>query len=179
MSVRVGLNKFLLATIGSWLPCKRHPLGSVGNALRVHFARQICAKVGKNCIIEKGASFNEGAVLEDFAAVGVNCFIDSAVVIKGPNMMGPDVKIYTRNHYYDGKRHSFNGFTEHKSVIINQHSWIGTRALIMPGVTIGSHSIVGGGAVVTKNVLQGTLVAGNPAEMKKVIDETIYNKSLV
>ena len=175
MKLRVYINKFLLASIGSWLPCKRHPLGKIGNALRIHFARQICAKVGKNCIIEKGASFNEGAVLEDFAAVGVNCFIDSAVVIKGPNMMAPDVKIYTHNHYYDEDKHQFVGFTPHRPVVICPNTWIGTKVLIMPGVTIASHSIVGGGAVVTKNVPEGVLVAGNPAAIKKVIDKKYYS----
>lgn len=175
MKIRVQINKFFLATIGSWLPCKRHPLGRIGNALRIHFARHICAKVGKNCIIEKGASFNEGAILEDNSAVGINCFIDSAVVIKGPNMMGPDVKIYTHNHYYDEEKHQFDGFTPHKPVVINPNTWIGTKVLIMPGVIIGSYSIVGGGAVVTKNVPEGVLVAGNPAEVKKIIDKKYYS----
>ena len=174
MKIRIFINKFFLATIGSILPCKRHPLGKIGNALRIHFARQICAKVGKNCIIEKGASFNEGAILEDNSAVGVNCFIDSAVVIKGPNMMGPDVKIYTHNHYYDEDKHQFIGFTPHKAVVINSNTWIGTRVLIMPGVTVGSHSIVGGGSVVTKNVPEGVLVAGSPANIKKIIDKKYY-----
>ena len=169
MSFRVHINKFFMATIGNWLPCKRHPLGAIGNAIRIHFARQICAKVGKNCIIEKGASFNEGAVLEDYAAVGVNCFIDSAVVIMGPNMMGPEVKIYTHNHRYDNKCHCFVGFTEHKSVVINPHSWIGTRVLIMPGVTIGEGAIIGAGSLVTKDIPAWTIATGRPAKVVKQI----------
>lgn len=144
MKFRVNLNKFLLATIGSWLPCRRHPFGKIGNALRIHFARQICAKVGKHCLIEKGASFNEGAVLEDHSAVGVNCFIDSSVTIKGHNMMVPDVAIYTRNHLYHEDSHRFGGYAPQKRVEIGEYTWIGTRCLILPGVTIGSHSIVGG-----------------------------------
>lgn len=174
MKLRVDINKFFLATIGWIFPCKRHPLGKIGNALRVHFARQICSHVGKCCLIERGAAFNEGAVLEDYSAVGVNCFIDSGVIIKGHNMMGPDVKIYTRNHFYNEIDHCFCGYTEQKKVVINECSWIGTKSLIMPGVVIGDHSIVGAGAVVTKNVPSGTMVAGNPAIVKKILDKECF-----
>ncbi len=174
MNFRVNLNEFLLATIGAWMPCKRHPLGKISNALRCHFARQICAKVGKHCLIEKGASFNEGAILEDFSAVGVNCFVDSGVIIKGHNMMGPDVKIFTRSHAYHEDSHSFKGYTPQKQVIIGEYVWLGTRVLVMPGVTISSHSIIGGGSVVTKSVPEGVLAAGNPSIVKKIIDKEFY-----
>lgn len=174
MDFRVNLNKFLLATIGSWLPCRRHPFGIIGNALRCHFARQICAKVGKKCLIERGASFNKGAVLEDYSAVGVNCFIDSDVVILGHNMMGPDVKIYSRSHFYSEIEHQFKGFTSPKRVVIGEFTWIGTRVLVMPGVSIGNHSIIGGGAVVTKSIPDGVMAAGNPCVIKKVIDKEYY-----
>lgn len=176
MSIRVNVNKFLLATIGSLLPCRRHPFGKISNALRVHFARQICAKVGKGCLIEKGASFNEGAVLEDFSAVGVDCFIDSSVTIKGHNMMGPEVKIYTRNHFYDEKQHCFVDYTSQKEVVVGEHSWIGTRVLVMPGASIGSHSIIGAGTVVSKSIPSGVLAVGNPCVVKKVIDKDFYKE---
>lgn len=176
MKIRIYLNKFILATVGSFLPCKRHPLGKLGNAIRVHCARQICSKVGKNCLIEKGASFNEGAVLEDDSAVGVDCFIDSGVVIRGHNMMGPEVKIYSRNHYYDAEKHEFLGYTPHCEVVIGEYSWIGTRTLILPGGGVGSHSVIGAGAVVTKKIPSGVLAAGNPCVIKKIIDEEKYAK---
>jgi acetyltransferase-like isoleucine patch superfamily enzyme len=50
-----------------------------------------------------------------------------------------------------------------KPVVINDHVWIGARALICPGVTIGEGAIVGAGAVVTKSVAPYTIVGGNPA----------------
>lgn len=174
MRLRVNLNKFFLATIGSWLPCRRHLFGRIANALRVHFARQICAKVGKGCLIEKGACFNEGAVLDDFSAVGVNCFIDSGVTILGHNMMGPEVKIYSRSHFYSEEDHQFKGYTPQKKVVIGEYSWIGTRVLVMPGASIGNHTIIGGGAVVTKNIPDGVMAAGNPCVVKKIIDKEYY-----
>jgi acetyltransferase-like isoleucine patch superfamily enzyme len=50
---------------------------------------------------------------------------------------------------------------------IGSHCFIGARALILPGVTIGDHSIVAAGAVVTKDVPAHTIVAGNPAQVIK------------
>jgi acetyltransferase-like isoleucine patch superfamily enzyme len=50
-------------------------------------------------------------------------------------------------------------------VVIQDHVWIGNRAIILPGVTIGEWAVVGAGAVVTSNVAPRTVVAGNPARL--------------
>lgn len=52
-------------------------------------------------------------------------------------------------------------------VVIGANCWIGANATILPGVTIGDFSVVAAGAVVTKNVPSGVVVAGNPAVIKK------------
>ena len=52
-------------------------------------------------------------------------------------------------------------------VIIGADVWVGANATILPGVIIGDFSIIAAGAVVTKNVPSGVLVAGNPAIVKK------------
>ena len=61
-----------------------------------------------------------------------------------------------------------------KPVIIEDHVWIGTRAIILPGVTIGEGAVIGAGAVVTKNIPSYSIAAGNPA---KVIKERSNNLS--
>ena len=55
-----------------------------------------------------------------------------------------------------------------KPVVIKDHVWIGARALICPGVTIGEGAVVGAGSVVTRNVDPYTIVAGNPATKIKM-----------
>lgn len=55
-------------------------------------------------------------------------------------------------------------------VIIGNDCWIGARSIILPGVTIGDCSVVAAGSVVTKNVPSNSLVAGVPAEIKKMLD---------
>jgi acetyltransferase-like isoleucine patch superfamily enzyme len=54
-----------------------------------------------------------------------------------------------------------------KPILIGSHVWIGCRAMILKGVTIGAGSIVASGAVVTKDVPENTLVAGVPAKIVK------------
>jgi len=56
-----------------------------------------------------------------------------------------------------------------KQVVIGDDVWIGTRAILLPGVRVHSHSIVGAGSVVTKDIPAGEIWAGNPARfMRKV-----------
>jgi acetyltransferase-like isoleucine patch superfamily enzyme len=56
-----------------------------------------------------------------------------------------------------------------KEVIIENDVWIGANAVILPGVTIGCHSVVAAGSIVTKDVPSGTIVAGTPAKIIKHI----------
>ena len=51
--------------------------------------------------------------------------------------------------------------------MIGDNVWIGTRAIIQPGVVIGSHSIIGSGAVVTKSIPEYSVVVGVPARVIK------------
>lgn len=56
-------------------------------------------------------------------------------------------------------------------IIINDGVWIGSGAIINPGVSIGKNSVIGSGSVVTKNIPDNCLAFGNPAKVKKKINE--------
>lgn len=58
-----------------------------------------------------------------------------------------------------------NGYVKSKPIKIGNHVWIGLRAIILKGVTIGNDSIIGAGAVVTKDVPPNCLVVGTPAKI--------------
>ena len=64
-----------------------------------------------------------------------------------------------------------------KRIVIEDYAWIATDAILLPGVTIGRGAVVGAGAVVSKSVLSGVVVAGNPArETGKIRPENLrYN----
>ncbi len=68
---------------------------------------------------------------------------------------------------------------EHKPIVIEDDVWIGARATILGGVTIGRGAIVAAGAVVTKSVPPFTIVAGVPAKPLKIrFDEATIKKVL-
>lgn len=93
----------------------------------------------------------------------IDCF--ESISIGHDVAIGPDVVIR------DSDNHSLNGQTRVTApVTIADHVWIGQRAMILKGVTIGTDAVVAAGSVVTKDVPPNTLVAGVPA---RVIREDI------
>ena len=58
-------------------------------------------------------------------------------------------------------------------VVIGNNVWIGEGVIILPGITIGNGAIIGAGSVVTKNVKENTIVAGNPAMVIKEFDQSL------
>ena len=67
----------------------------------------------------------------------------------------------------DSDIHRVEGATNSAPIKIGNHCWIGTRAIILKGVTIGDGSVIGAGSIVTKDVPPNCLAAGNPARVIK------------
>lgn len=138
--------------------------------IRAYLASKILVKAGKNINIETGALFDCNIKLGDNSGIGVNCRLTLGPITIGNNvMMGPDVIIHTRNHRHDRWDIPMNeqGFEEARPVIIGNDVWIGSRVIILPGVTIGDGCIIGAGAVVTKSIEPFSIAVGNPAKIIK------------
>ncbi len=93
------------------------------------------------------------------------------IIIHDYVVFGPNVTIYTGDHPIDriGKHiceitDSEKGNDYDKNVVIESGCWIGTRAIILKGVTIGKGSIIGAGAVVTKDVPPYSIYVGVPQQ---------------
>lgn len=80
--------------------------------------------------------------------------------------MGPNAGIITANHDFA----DLSKDAEPKDIHIDAHCWIGMNAVILPGVHLGEHTVVGAGAIVTHSYPEGhCVVAGNPAKVIREI----------
>ncbi len=138
-------------------------------AIRAFCGKLILAKCGKKVNIEKGATFSSKVSLGNYSGIGINASISGTCIIGDHVMMGPHCTIYTRNHAFNDpmKPMCQQGFQEEKPVVVGDDVWIGGHVIILSGVHIGSHAIVAAGAVVSKDVPEWAVVAGNPAVVKK------------
>jgi acetyltransferase-like isoleucine patch superfamily enzyme len=106
--------------------------------------------LGKNIYIGRNAEFHAGET--------------STITIGGDSFFGPSVYIDTHMHNFQRTDVPMKkqGRTE-KDVVVGRDVWIGAKAVILNGITIGEGAIVAAGAVVTKDVEPYTIVAGVPA----------------
>lgn len=149
----------------------RHLPSSVNSLLskkiRGYLAKGFLASCGENVNIEHGAQFGQQLQIGDNSGIGVNCVCGGLVSIGDNVMMGPECVMLPHFHAFDRLDIPMcqQGFQEAKPIRIGNDVWIGTRVIIMPGIVIGDHSIVGAGAVVTKDVPEYAIVGGCPAKI--------------
>ena len=151
------------------LPVSYDHGGRIGQQLRAICAKRFCPYIGKEVNIEKGAMITSLTEVGDHSGVGINAKLHGKVVIGKDVMMGPDVVIHTRNHAFTSTDTPMRkqGFDAEKTVFIGDDVWIGERVIILPGIHVGTGSILGAGAVVTKDVPDYAIVGGNPAHVLK------------
>jgi len=92
------------------------------------------------------------------------------VTIGSFTLFGPAVQVYTAMHPLDAMQRRA-GLEYAKSVDIGADVWIGGGAIICPGVCIGDRSVIGAGSVVTRDVPEGVLAAGNPCRALRTLAE--------
>lgn len=94
-----------------------------------------------------------------------NCVILDVCEIRIGDLtcFGPAVQIYAATHPLDYQQRRLQEFG--KPVTIGSDVWVGGAAVICPGVTIGSRTVIGAGSVVTRDIPDGVLAAGNPCRV--------------
>lgn len=133
---------------------------------------------GTGCRIEAYKFFNDSPELIIGNNVQINDYVHLAcgqsLIIEDDVLIASKVYISDINHgNYSGENQSFpeektkNRKIFSKTVKICENVWIGENAIILPGIEIGKNSIIGAGSVVTKNVPENCIVAGNPAKIIK------------
>ena len=104
------------------------------------------------------------------------CIIDVAKVTIGDYcQMAPNVAIYTAGHpIHPDSRNS--AYEYGKAVTIGDNVWLGGNTVVCPGVTIGSNVVIGAGSVVTRDIPDWTVAAGNPCRVIRQITEADRRK---
>ncbi|MBO4719283.1 MAG: sugar O-acetyltransferase [Prevotella sp.] len=141
---------------------------------KTELLKNILGKTGENVHINAPFHCDYGYNIE----VGENFFanynliiLDVAKVKIGDNaQIAPNVSIYTAGHpIHPDSRNS--GYEYGIDVTIGDNVWIGGNAVIMPGVTIGNNVVIGAGSVVTKDLPDNVIAAGNPCRIIREITE--------
>lgn len=174
MKIKSLFGWILYEFIAKHLPPSSSRINIGQKRFREFCARMFVLKCGKNVNFEKGASFSKSLSVGDNSGIGRNAYIGITVSIGNDVMMGNDCLIYTRNHNFSRIDIPIReqGYAEDEPVVIGDDVWIGSRVIILGGVHIGNHCIIGAGSVVTHDVSDYDIVAGNPA---RVIGNRLLN----
>lgn len=131
--------------------------------------------IGRESVIESFSCINNAVgdvVIGDKTRIGLHCTIIGPVTIGNNVNLAQGIVVTALNHNFTDctKRIDEQGIST-KEVTIGNDVWIGANATILPGVTIGRHSVVAAGSVVTKDVPDYTVVGGVPARVMKRLKE--------
>ena len=179
---REVIKKIFMRFYNYWLDFKVSLLWSLGY-LPFHSLRRIIfwlagVKIGKGSTIHIGARFYQpkNITIGKGTIVGDHATLDGrAKLTIGDNVdIASQVMILNSQHLIDDE--DFDPVE--KPVMIEDYVFIGPRAIIQPGVTIGKGGVVAAGAVVTKDVLAGMVVGGVPAKEIKERGIKKYNYKL-
>lgn len=134
-------------------------------------------KIGDNVTVKDGSiiegygvlrNLGEGLIIGDRVGISQNCFIAirGKITIGDYTIIGPNVSIFSENHIFEDINTPIVDQGEKRGdVIIGKNVWIGTRATILSGVTIGDGAIIAAGTVVTKDIPAYAIVGGVPAKV--------------
>lgn len=134
---------------------------------RIVLLRLFGAKIGRHCAVRSSAKIWQPWNLEmgDWVAISEDCDIYSADKIR----IG-DRSTISKGAFLCCASHDVtNPIMEltYAPITVGHDAWVASRAIVLPGVSVGDGAVVAAGAVVTKNVEAWTVVGGNPAKVIK------------
>jgi maltose O-acetyltransferase len=158
MNLRVIAGTLLSYLYNNWIG--RFP----SRSLRRAYLTFALARQGVDTGVQLGCRFLNPRKVSfgDRNVINFDCLFDGRkfkITIGSDVSIGPEASILTLGHDPQSPDFADRG----GDVVIGDRVWIGYRAIVLPGVTIGEGAVVGAGAVVTKDVDPFAIVAGNPA----------------
>ncbi len=123
------------------------------------------ADYGDNCFIGEHTFINLGAYFMDGAPITIGswCFI------------GPHCGFYTARHPLLAQERN-QGLERAEPITLGNNIWVGGNVIFLPGVSVGSGSVIGAGSVVTKDIPPNCIAFGNPCRVQRTItqEDSIY-----
>lgn len=141
---------------------------------RAKLLRQLIPNAGEGLWIEPPfhCDYGTNITLGDRVYFNFNCIVlDVAPVRIGSGVLfGPNVQIYTATHPLKSTDRR-TGLEFAKPIEIGDDVWVGGGAIICPGVKIGARSVIGAGSVVTRDIPEAVIAAGNPCRVIRAVEE--------
>lgn len=135
--------------------------------------RELVGELGDGAEIRAPLYCDYGAQLRvgarsfiNFGLVALDC---AAITIGEDVQMGPNVQLLAATHPLSPKSRRAK-WELAKPISIGDNAWLGGGVIVLPGVTIGPNTVVGAGAVVTRDLPASVVAVGNPARVVKTID---------
>ena len=126
----------------------------------LYLKRVMKINIGKQSFIHMGVRFEGNISTGNNSVIGRICVFIGDIIIKDNVSVTAETYVFTSSHIVNDA--DFNCF--YTKVVIEDYAWIGARAMILPGVTIGKGAVLGASAVATKNVPEYSIFAGIPAK---------------
>ncbi|AKD55182.1 acyltransferase [Spirosoma radiotolerans] len=154
---------------------KQHRSSIIRSSVRMDVLPFNAFSLGAHSIIDDFGVINNGV---GPVQIGENTLIGIGAVVIGPVKIGSKV-IMAQHVVLSGLNHSYENVqlpirdqrVTMRPIVIEDECWIGANVTITAGVTVGRHSVVAGGSVVTRDVPAYTVVGGNPARVLKHYDK--------
>lgn len=152
-----------------FLPSSTAPGGAAWRWIRACACQHLFETCGRDVCVEPRAHFSSGRQIRigDHSGIGPHARISGPVTLGANVMMAPEVVILTGGHGIARTDIPMiaQGRVLERPVTVADDVWIGTRAIILPGVTVGPGAVIGAGAVVVRDVPARAVVVGNPARI--------------
>ncbi|MGN0573450.1 MAG: sugar O-acetyltransferase [Acutalibacteraceae bacterium] len=142
---------------------------------REKMLKDMFAEIGEECYIEPPLHANWGGKHVHFgnrvyANFNLTLVDDTHIYVGDCTMFGPNVTVATAGHPILPELRE-QAYQYNAPVHIGRNCWIGTGAVIVPGITIGDNVVIGAGSVVTKDLPDNVVAVGNPCRILREINE--------
>jgi acetyltransferase-like isoleucine patch superfamily enzyme len=132
-------------------------------------------RLGRYSVIESFSCINNAVgdlIIGDYSRIGIGNTIIGPVNIGNHVNLAQNITVTALNHNYEdiSKPIDTQGIST-KQVTIEDDVWIGANSVVLPGVTIGKHAIIGAGSIVSRDIPPYSVCVGSPAKVIKQYDK--------